>query len=527
MNAIQSDQSRPPKSSLANQYRFLLRQWILLVAISIQWPIVQAVASESTDDGPPNIIFLLADDQTFDSLGCYGNTTVKTPTIDKLAASGLAFDRYYNTTAICMGSRANIMTGLYEFRTGCNFSLGDLPLKHFENSYPVRLRKAGYLTAIAGKIGFVVEGKGLPKDDFDWWGGSPGQTSYNTAENESIAKYAKEYPHSTLAYGAFGSDFVKWAADKDKPFCLSISFKAPHRPDTPDPRFNDVYKDTVFPKAENFGRENGLHFSEQSRRGRQYPRFVTWGYRDRYNKTVKKYHQQVYAIDQALKMIQTAIAEAGVSKNTVIIYTSDNGFFNGAHGYGSKVLPYEESARAPMIIYDPRQKFKTGKRTSAITGNIDVAPTILQLAGLEVPENIDGKSLLPLMKNPEMQLRQHMAIFNFWGAKETFSMAVIKEQMKYIYWYFDSDEMDPAEELYDLSADPLELQNVASEQSQRQCLDDMRAAYDQYIKQIDSESERAVYKKYSVLFDRHLEWSKKKAALKHPKKKSKDKASVR
>ena len=178
-------------------------------------------------------------------------------------------------------------------QSGCNFGKGDLPARHFAKSYPVLLRESGYVTAMAGKIGIEMEGVGLPDDSFDWWGAGPGQTNYTTAKNKSMAKYADRYPHSTLSYGEFGSDFIRWAREQGKPFCLSISFKAPHRPVSPDPKFDAVYADTAFWKPSNFGREKGFHFSEQSRRGRQYPRFVSWGYRDNYNETLAKYHQLV------------------------------------------------------------------------------------------------------------------------------------------------------------------------------------------------------------------------------------------
>lgn len=461
----------------------------------------------------PNLIFLFADDQTFDSLGCYGNPDVRTPHIDKLAAEGLTFDHYYNTTAICMASRANIMTGMYEYKTGCNFGKGDLPQKHFDLSYPVLLRKAGYATAIAGKIGFTVEGIGLPEGAFDWWGAGPGQTHYETQKNKSMADYAEKYPHSTLSYGAFGSDFIEWAASEKKPFCLSISFKAPHRPVTPDPRFNDVYADTTFRKPENYGRENGLHFSEQSRRGRQYPRFITWGYQDNFNEALAKYHQQIYAIDQAVGMIREAAQKAGVAGETVIIYTSDNGFFNGAHGYGSKVLPYEESSRAPMIFHHPGMPDSHGKRTSSLTGNIDVAPTLLELAGEPIPEQVDGKSLVPLLRDPETKLRTSLSLMNCWGPEPAQSFAIVTDRHKYIYWYFDDDSCDPSEELYDLKNDRLEMVNLAGDTENAALLNEVRGLYDSAVEHIGKSAERKNYRKYAFIFDRTTPWEEKRPLL--------------
>ncbi|MEM7699640.1 MAG: sulfatase-like hydrolase/transferase, partial [Verrucomicrobiota bacterium] len=194
-------------------------------------------------DDRPNLVFLFTDDQAWNTLGCYGNDSVVTPHIDALAADGMVFDRHYNTTAICMASRASVMTGLFEYRHGCNFEHGHLTVEKWRQSYPVLLRAAGYRTAMAGKIGLEIcdepEGKGrLPESDFDVWGAGPGQTKYRTDQNPSIAQYADEFPHATRAYGAFGRDFVIESAKGEAPFCLSISFKAPHQPVQPDPAFD-------------------------------------------------------------------------------------------------------------------------------------------------------------------------------------------------------------------------------------------------------------------------------------------------
>ena len=432
----------------------------------------------------PNIIFLLTDDQTTYSLGCYGNRDVQTPNMDSLAADGMAFDNYYNTTAICMASRANIMTGKFEYRNGCNFEHGPLLREHWNQSYPMLLRKAGYTTAIAGKIGFEVtsnpgkKGK-LPQEDFDRWGAGPGQTHYDTAKNKSMTAYAEKYPHSSRAYGAFGSDFIRDSAKGDKPFCLSISFKAPHKPATPDPKDDAVYKGKKFTKPANYGREYGEHFSDQSKQGRQFERFHSWNYSDDYDGVMAIYHQQIYAVDVAVGMIRKAVREAGVEDNTVIIFTSDNGFFCGSHGYGSKVLPYEESARAPLIIFDPRHP-NSGKqlRSESLAGNVDIAPTILDLAGLPAPAGIDGRSLLPIYANPDAENHTSLPLINVWGPKACHSLAIVTRDLKYIYWAYDKGEFEPVEELYNTRDDPGELTNAIGTHPDA---DAMRQLYDEQI----------------------------------------------
>ncbi len=465
----------------------------------------------------PNIVYLMSDDQNTYSLGCYGNSDVKTPHIDRLAEEGMAFDNHYVTTAICMASRATVMTGMYEYKHGCNFSHGEMMTSTWTKSYPILLRNAGYQTAFAGKFGFELRETPespkleLPAEDFDRWGGGPGQTNYETAKNKSMAAYAKEYPHSTLSYGAFGRDFIQDASKSNKPFCLSISFKAPHKPATPDPKFDHVYAGKTFTKPANYGREHGEHFSKQSKQDRQYERFHSWNYSDKYDEVMAIYHQQIYAIDVAVGMIREALEEAGVADNTVIIYTSDNGFFCGSHGYGSKVLPYEESTRVPLVIYDPRHS-NSGRqlRSEALTGNIDFAPTILGLAGVAVPENVDGKDLMALYEDPEAELHESLALINVWGKAPTHTIGVVTKDMKFLHWAYAASGFEVTEELYHLGRDPLELTNLSVNPEYGPMLQQMRKVYDRHL---SDWKKHAVpynsYQQYGTIFDRGVDWSKK------------------
>ena len=477
-------------------------------------------SGEAFAEKRPNIIFLMADDQCTNSMGCYGTQGVQTPHLDQLARDGIVFDNHYDTTAICMASRVNVMTGMYEYKNGCNFGHGALLRKHWMASYPVLLKQAGYNTAFAGKFGFEVTDRAgtkgqLPKDDFDRWGGGPGQTSYVTRKNKSIAQYADQYPHSTLAYGAFGRDFIRDAARQPRPFCLSISFKAPHRPVAPDPKFDHVYRDKTFIKPENYGRQHGKHFSRQSRQGRQYPRFSEWGYDTNYDQVMAKYHQQIYAIDVAVGMIRQALVNSQAAANTVVIYTSDNGFLCGAHGYGSKVLPYEEASRVPLIIYDPRHA-NSGKqlRCAALTGNVDFAPTILALAGLPIPKNIDGHSLLALYDDPQTDVRQSLALINVWGPAKAHSLSVLTKHWKYIYWSYAEDDFVATEELYHTDRDPLELTNLVGDAAYRPELKRMRQHYDTLVATWKKDSvPYHGYQPFGTIFDRHIPWKQKRPLL--------------
>jgi len=478
--------------------------------------------AKSLESRRPNIIYLMADDQNVGSVGCYGKPEVVTPNMDKLGSDGVVFGRHYNTTAICMASRATVFTGMYEYKTGTNFDHGDMKPEVWKKSYPVLLREAGYLTAFAGKFGFKVEGKGLCETDFDFWGGAPGQSSYATQRNKSMAKYAAQYPHSTLSYGAFGRDVIRAAVKQDKPFCLSISFKAPHRPVTPDPKFDDVYAGKTFTKPANYGREAGEHLSEQSKQGRQYSRFHEWQYDTDYDGVMAKYYQLIYAIDVAIGMIRDELEAQGVADNTVIIYTSDNGYICGAHGYASKVLPMEESSRAPLMIYDPRSPSAGKKlRSPALTGNIDFAPTILELAGLPVPNNMDGRSLLPLLKNPDSDIHEQIVFVNVWGSVPTHSLTCLAKEWKYTYWWYGDSKMEPTEELFHLTKDPLEMTNLANNPEAGFVLSSMHAKYDVELGKWKAQAvSYNNYEPYGVLFDRTVPWQQKAGLLAKKKKRA-------
>ncbi len=501
-----------PLSAPQKAMRFFLYTGLLLFVAVLQ-----------AKDQRPNIVFLLSDDQAVRTMGCYGAPGVQTPNLDRLGADGMIFDAHYDTTAICMASRANVMTGMFEYKTGCNFDHGAMLRTRWAQSYPMLLRKAGYKTGFAGKFGFVVADKPatkgkLPELDFDQWGGGPGQTSYATARNASMRAYAEKWPHSTLSYGAFAQDFIRemaTGAKGDAPFCLSISFKAPHHPVQPDPKFDKIYAGKKFPKPENYGRNAGKHFSKQSTMGRQYERFGSWNYDKDYDGVMAKYHQQIYAIDVAVGMIRDALNAHGVADNTVIIYTSDNGFLCGSHGYGSKVLPYEEASRVPLLMFDPRHP-NSGKRLrcASLTGNVDFAPTMLELAGLPVPKNMDGRSLVKLYNNPKAETHQSLPLINVWGPKAAHSFAVVTKDWKYIYWPYAEGKLKAADELYHLTQDRSELHNVISDSDAKEALKAMRQTYDTAVTQWKKETvPYHGYSKYGIIFDRKIKWPAKRKAF--------------
>lgn len=459
----------------------------------------------------PNIVFLFSDDQTARAVGCYGNADVITPHLDQLAREGVRFTNHYNTTSICMASRSCVMTGLYEYRHGCNFSHGDLERRFMEQSYPVRLRQEGYYTGFAGKIGFVLQGEKFEAlaPLFDQWAGGPGQTFYETEKNPGIAKYAAQYPQCSRAYGAWGIDFFRAAQQSGKPFCLSISFKAPHLPFSPDPEDLKLYAGKKFTRPPNYGVENAKHLSAQVKTSRAWTSYREWI--NDYDNSAAHYYALITGVDVAVGMLRAELKRLGLADNTVIIFTSDNGYNSGSHGFGDKVIPYEEGSKSPLIIYDPRlPRQHAGAVSEAVTANVDMAATIFALSGVPAPAGIDGRSLLPLLTQPQGRVREALPLFNFWGTASAQSMAVVTPEWKYIHWYYGGDGMKPTEELFHVGRDRFEMANLAGDPSQAGPLARMRRHYDEELAAIKAKVVAGHgYEDYPVLFDRTLAWEQK------------------
>jgi len=214
-------------------------------------------------------------------------------------------------------------------------------------------------------------------------------------------------------------------------------------------------------------------------------------------------------------MIREELEREGLADNTIIIFTSDNGFNSGSHGFGDKVIPYEEGSKSPLIIYDPRlSKEYDGKVCKAVTANVDMAATIFALSGVPAPADIDGKNLLPLLTNPKGKVRDFLPLFNFWGVESAQSMAVVTPEWKYIYWYYGGDGMKPAEELFHLTQDPIEMHQLTASGKNKKQLKTMRKFYDMERDLISKNVFQGNgYKNYPVLFNRKISWNQKSSLL--------------
>jgi arylsulfatase A-like enzyme len=428
----------------------------------------------------PNIILLLADDQRWDTLGCMGNRIIQTPAIDRLAAGGVTFTNNFVTTSICMTSRASIFTGLYA-RTHRVYDFQKrLDPTHYAQSFPMLLRNAGYHTGFIGKYGV---GNVMPHNDYDYFKGFPGQGKYFPEGGNGR--------HLTPIMGDQALEFLN-GAPKDRPFCLQVSFKAPHVQDEEpkqflyDPALESLYRDATIPTPRLGDPEwlealpDPVHRSEIRRRWA-----VRFSTPRLYQESVKAYYRLITGIDREVARIRSQLRSMDADGNTVIIYTADNGFYLGERGLAGKWLMHEESIRTPMVVYDPRLPAASrGRRVTRMSLNIDVAPTMLSMAGVAVP-NVQGRDLGPLLSGSGGNWRSE------WYYDQLFTTngwipaveGVRTERWKYARYV---DMRQPFEEMYDLQTDPGEERNLSASSDARDRLATMRSRWETWRKRLDS-----------------------------------------
>jgi arylsulfatase A-like enzyme len=425
-------------------------------------------AERAAREDSPNILFLLTDDQRWDALGCMGNSIIRTPHIDRMAARGTIFQNAFVTTSICAVSRASILSGQYERRHQIGDFATPFSEEAFKQTYPALLRKQGYRTGFIGKYGV---GNVMPKEEFDFWAGFPGQGRFFEGENSK---------HLTARMGDDALEFLAGSKGKE-PFCLSISFKAPHAQDgaprefPPDPQDETLYSGIVMPMArtateERFGLEPEFVRESEGRR-RWARRFAD---AEMHQNTVRDYYRLITGVDREVGRILEALEQMGTASNTIVIFSSDNGFFLGERGLAGKWLMHEESIRVPLIIYDPR--LGNGTRAGSVDAtalNIDLAPTMLDYAAVEIPQGMQGRSLRPWVEGREVaDWREDWFYEHHFGPHIIpRSEGVRTDRWKYIR-YIDADPM--VEELYDLKSDPMEENNLAGISEHEEKMERMR-----------------------------------------------------
>lgn len=436
---------------------------------------------EIIQNNRPNIIFILTDDQRWDALGYAGNKIIQTPEMDRLAGEGTWFKNAFVTTPISAASRASILTGMYERTHGYTFQQGPLKEPYMQLSYPVLLGMNGYHTGFFGKLGVTY--KDAEKifneaDIYDRNGNHPNRNGY------FYKAIGTDTVHLTRYTGYQAQQFIL-NAPGDKPFCLSLSFSAPHAHDNaPEQYFwqvktDHLYSDINIPPPVLGENEYFNVLPEEVREGFNRLRW-TWRFDtpEKYQHSVKGYYRMISEIDDEIGELRKVLEEKGLAGNTIIIFMSDNGYYLGERQLAGKWLMHETSIRVPLIIYDPGEKKHL--EVDDMVLNIDVTSTILDIAGVKVPDEYQGISLLPYVRNrkPE-RVREALLFEHLWKLPEIPSSEGIRtHKWKYFRYRF----IETPEELYDLVNDPLETVNLAQDPAHRKVLEQLRKKCDAQIK---------------------------------------------
>ncbi|MCF6312208.1 MAG: sulfatase-like hydrolase/transferase [Verrucomicrobiales bacterium] len=445
-------------------------------------------ASYSEKVRKPNLLFIITDDQRFDMMG---NMTpyVITPEMDRLAKEGVRFEKAFVTTPICAASRASMLTGAVERSHRYTFYTPALSQKWVENSYPVQLRKAGYNTVYIGKFGVQLQSKKAMDQMFDHHEVLKRTPYFKTQADGSVR-------HLTDITGDRAIDFIAKRAD-DQPWMMCLAFNAPHAEDNDSRQYiwpdyvHHLYQDlklkkpalsepSFYQQLPEFLRDGTLN------RERWHWRFDPWPRKNKGEEMTKGYFRMISAIDHNIGRVRKALEQRGAADNTVIVMIGDNGTFLGERGYAEKYLPYELSIHVPLLYFDPRptSKMVVGLRPKAIVANIDVPVTLLDLAGAEIPDSMQGRSLVELTQKKGVPADwrsdlwiEHLMMLDSIRKHE----GVRTEQFKYSR-YFEAKPV--LEELYDLENDPMETRNLIHDHKYaymaerlRKRTDELRAQY--------------------------------------------------
>ncbi len=474
---------------------------VLLSLLMLAVPAVRSAHGARAAERP-NILFIYTDDHSYRTVGCYPESYpwVRTPTIDRLAREGMRFESAYIGTW-CMPSRATLLTGHHQFGVESMRMEGPYPGSVYDPRkcpfWPAVFRRQGYVTAQIGKWHTGVD-TGYGRDwDFQivWNRPKYTETNQNYYYDQPITyqggetKILKRY--STDQYTDWAVDFIGGdGRDPDKPWYLWLCYGAVHSPYTPAERHLQEYPDLDVPTpADIFPPRPGkpdwmqkIGFWQRGADG-----VPLW--RERTLKSwVRQYHQGVLAIDEGIKRLLEALERTGQRDNTLIVFTSDQGFAWGQHGFRHKVAAYDSNIRSPLIVSLPG-RIPQGSVCAAPVGGVDLVPTLFRFAGLELPWQMHGHDLSPLLENPQAQW-PHPVLLTATGRKYGSDTDVIPTGEDVFHgpipWYVMCRQgrfkyvrpliAGELEELYDLREDPDELDNLAVRPEYRQQLQQLRAA---------------------------------------------------
>jgi arylsulfatase A-like enzyme len=427
----------------------------------------------------PNILLIITDDQRFDQVGLI-NPLIHTPEMDRIALEGARFEYAFATSPICAASRASILCGIVERTHRYTFRTPPLADEFARLSFPILLRQAGYRTAHVGKFGVtlhpgtsrVLYDVFLHMDRNPYWKPQPdGSVRHLTdLEAEAAMRFLEEHA----------------SAGQGRPFCLTVSFNAPHAEDA-DPlqyhwqkEVDHLYRDTKVPRPPLSDPKfyDGLPDFLRDGTMNRHRWFWRYDFESKRQQMTKGYWRMISGVDIAIGRIRRKLEELSLAETTVILFTSDNGYFLGERGYAGKWLPYEQSIRVPLMICDPAGRFaKPGTRPRELVANIDIAPTLLDLAGLPAPGAMQGRSVLALARGESaLDWRQEIWIEHLMPEKSIRKHEGIRTAKHKYSRYFEASPV--LEELFDLETDPLETVNLSPDPRHKPLLDELRQRTD-------------------------------------------------
>jgi arylsulfatase A-like enzyme len=468
--------------------------------------LLASCGQQTTDTGPPNIIFIMSDDHAWQAVSAYNEHLAEvapTPNIDRIARAGMRFDRCLVTNSICGPARATILTGKYSHLNG--FKANQDEFDGNQQTLPKLLQEAGYATSIIGKWHLGSEPTG-----FDHWDILPGQGHYYNPDfiNKDGRYNVHGYVSDIITDKAI--DWLSESTDPSRPFFLMVHHKAPHREWEPGPKYLHHFEGLEFPEPHNLfddyeGRGTAAKEQDMSiehtmrmeadlkmwaadttgwpykntygrmddeqrarwdraydpvkedllRRNPQGEDLVRW----KYQRYMNDYLACIQSVDKSVGRILDYLKESGLEENTIVVYTSDQGFYLGEHGWFDKRFMYEESYRTPLVMQWPGT-IKPGSVNTDIVSNLDFAQTFLDAAGAPLPGDMQGGSMLPLLmgeKSTNWRTAHYYHYYEYPGVhsvKRHYGIAT--DRYKLIHFYYDIDEW----EMYDLEVDPHEMQNV-------------------------------------------------------------------
>lgn len=515
-----------------------------------------SACSDAVEQERPNIIFIMTDDHATQAMSCYGGNLIETPNMDRIADEGMRFDNCYATNALSGPSRACILTGKFSHRNG--FTDNASTFDGSQLTFPKVMRENGYATGVVGKWHLISKPQG-----FDHWSillGQNEQGNYYKPVFYENGTVVNEDGYVTDVITDKAIEFIDDVHD-EKPFMLMLHHKAPHRNWMPAPRHLGIFNDTVFPEPETLfddyeGRgeaarsqdmnientlddewdlklltreeilagDNRLHdvyirmpeevqhkwdsvyaprIAEYRSGKLQGDELVRW----KYQQYMRDYLATAMSVDESIGRVMEYLEEIGELDNTVIVYTSDQGFFLGEHGWFDKRFMYEECLRMPFVIRYPKM-IKAGSTSKAICMNVDFGPTFLDLAGIEVPSEMQGRSFRKVLEKKGRIPAgwREAAYYHYYEYPAEHSVkrhyGIRTSDCKLIHFYNDIDQW----EMYDMKADPQEMRNVYDDPAYA----DKRAQMHRILEQVQqeyedtdpSEKELILFKGDRRLFDR-------------------------